>query len=77
MYAEECQSRTSVPDLLRRAHFLQITYGVHVEDDDGQVVFLAHASSRKVHDFQAAFQYFVVSDVVEFRCRRVFLRSAV
>ena len=49
-------------------YFLQVAYGVHVEDDDGQVVFLAHAGSRKVHDFQAAFQHFVVSDVVEFRC---------
>ena len=38
---------------------------VHVEDNDGQVVFLAHAGSRQVHDFQAAFQHFVVSDVVE------------
>ena len=55
-------------------HFLQIAYGVHVKDNNGQVVLLAHAGSCKVHDFQTAFQHFVVGNVVELLGRRVFFR---
>ena len=33
-------------------YFFQIAYRIHVENDNGQVVFFAHTSSRQIHYFQ-------------------------
>lgn len=60
--------------LLAGDDLLQIAHGVHVEDDDGQVVFLAHTGGCEVHDAQVAAEHFVIGDVGELRGRRVFLR---
>ena len=48
-------------------YFFQIAHCVHVENDNGQVVFLAHAGCCKIHYFQTALQYLIVGDIVKFR----------
>ncbi len=52
---------------------LEVSDGVHVEDDDGEVVLLAHAGGGEVHDLEAAAQHFVVGDVGELGGCGVFL----
>lgn len=60
-----------------RSLLFQVTYCVHVENDNGQVVFLAHAGCCKIHYFQTALQYLIVGDIVKFRSSGVFSGSAV
>mgnify|MGYP007013026200 CR=1 FL=1 len=55
-------------------YFFQVTYCVHAENDNGQVVFLAHAGCCKIHYFQTALQYLIVGDIVKFRSSGVFFR---
>lgn len=57
-----------------RSLLFQVTYCVHVENDNGQVVFLAHAGCCKIHYFQTALQYLIVGDIVKFRSSGVFFR---
>ena len=55
-------------------YLLQVAHGVHVEDDDGQIVFLAHAGGGEIHHAQVAAEHLVIGDVGELRGCGVFLR---
>ena len=59
-------------DIFTGNDLLQVAHGIHVEDDDGQVVFLAHAGGGEVHHLQPACQHFVVRDIVKLLGGRVF-----
>lgn len=55
-------------------HLLQVSIGIHVEDDDREVVLLAHRGSRQIHDLEATRIDFIVGDIRKFSSRRVFFR---
>ena len=40
-------------DVIATHHFLQVAHGVHVEHNDRELVFLAHAGSGQVHHLEA------------------------
>ena len=61
-------------DFFSGNHFFQVAYCIHIEYYDRQIILLTHTSSCQVHHFQSSFQHFIVSDVVELGCRRIFLR---
>ena len=46
----QCADVFAVDDLLEVAH------GIHIKDDDGQVVFLTHAGGGEVHHLPGLFQ---------------------
>lgn len=53
--------------------FFEVTFHVHVEDVDGEVVLLGHHGGGHVHNLEAAADYFVVGDGVELGGRWVLL----
>ena len=55
-------------------YFLQISCWIDIEYYNREIIFLAHASSRKVHHLQTAFQHFIISDIIEFCSSRIFFR---
>ena len=65
------------PDVFSFHYFFQVAVHVHVENVDGQMVFLAHRSCGEVHYFQAFVVDFIVCDFTELRGRGVFSGSAV
>ena len=62
------------PDVFSFHYFFQVAVHVHVENVDGQMVFLAHRSCGEVHYFQAFVVDFIVCDFTELRGRGVFFR---
>ena len=60
-------------DFFSADYFFQVTYRIHVKNDNRQIIFFAHASSGQVHYFQTTFQNFIIGDVAEFGCSAVFL----
>ena len=62
------------PDVFSFHYFFQVAVHVHVENVDGQMVFLAHRSCGEVHYFQAFVIDFIVCDFTELRGRGVFFR---
>ena len=53
------------PDVFSFHYFFQVAVHVHVENVDGQMVFLAHRSCGEVHYFQAFVVDFIVCDCIE------------
>ena len=51
-------------DVFAVDNLLEVAYGIHIKDDDGQVVFLTHARGGEVHHLQAAAQHFVPADMM-------------
>ena len=58
-------------------YFLQVAECIHIEYDNRQVIFLAHAGCGEVHHLQTAAQDFVIGNIVKLGCRGVFFRVAV
>ena len=53
-------------------YFFQISCCIHIEYYNREIIFLAHASSCKVHHLQTTFQHFIISDIIEFCSSRIF-----
>ena len=62
------------PDVFSFHYFFQVAVHVHVENVDGQMVFLAHRSCGEVHYFQAFVVDFIVCDFTE-RIHALYVRS--
>ena len=53
-------------------NFQEVAGGVHIEDYDGKMIFLAEGCSRQVHHLETTVIDLVICNLVKFSCRRVF-----
>ena len=61
-------------DVLPVDNPFQISFHVHIEDINRQVVFVTHGYCREVHNLQSACQNLIVGDVIELCSIRIFFR---
>src|SRR5690554_5907312 len=55
-------------------HFLEVALCIHIEHQDGQVIFSTQCGGREVHHLESPFVYLIERDGFELRGGRVFLR---